>query len=53
MLIMTLLDDYCRNVTVYLCGHLHTLAGLVPNMYARHKTGMMELELGDWKDNRK
>lgn len=36
----------------YLCGHLHTLAGFVPNMYTRQKTGMLELELGDWRDNR-
>ena len=42
-----------RNVTAYLCGHLHTLAGLVPNMYARHKNGLLELELGDWRDNRR
>ncbi|XP_060555631.1 transmembrane protein 62-like isoform X2 [Ruditapes philippinarum] len=41
-----------RNVTAYLCGHLHTLARIVPNMYARHKTGMLELELGDWRDER-
>ncbi|KAL4239047.1 Transmembrane protein 62 [Mactra antiquata] len=40
------------NVTAYLCGHLHTLAGIVPQMFARHKTGMLELELGDWKDER-
>ncbi|XP_046370282.2 transmembrane protein 62-like [Haliotis rufescens] len=41
-----------RRGIVYLCGHLHTLNGLMPNMYTRHKTGMLELELGDWKDNR-
>ncbi|XP_052273988.1 LOW QUALITY PROTEIN: transmembrane protein 62-like [Dreissena polymorpha] len=41
-----------RNVTGYLCGHLHTLGGLVRRMFARHKTGMLELELGDWKDER-
>lgn len=37
---------------VYLCGHLHTMAGLVPNMYAIQQTGYLELELGDWKDER-
>ncbi|XP_050520964.1 transmembrane protein 62-like isoform X2 [Daktulosphaira vitifoliae] len=37
---------------VYLCGHLHTLAGLVPEMYTIHKEGFAELELGDWKDGR-
>lgn len=37
---------------VYLCGHLHTFGGMIPNMYTLHKEGFMELELGDWKDNR-
>lgn len=41
-----------RNATAYMCGHLHTMAGLVPKMHARHNTGMLELELGDWKDSR-
>lgn len=36
----------------YLCGHLHTLGGLAPNMYTRQQTGSLELELGDWKDGR-
>ncbi|KRT85365.1 hypothetical protein AMK59_726 [Oryctes borbonicus] len=38
---------------VYVCGHLHTLGGIVPNMYTLQKSGFLELELGDWKDNRK
>ncbi|KAK3092914.1 hypothetical protein FSP39_008820 [Pinctada imbricata] len=42
-----------RDGSAYLCGHLHTLADLVPKMYTLHKTGLLELELGDWKDNRK
>ncbi|GLV40020.1 hypothetical protein CBL_10916 [Carabus blaptoides fortunei] len=37
---------------VYMCGHLHTLGGLVTNMYTLQKAGFLELELGDWKDNR-
>uniref|UniRef100_A0A6B2E9D5 Uncharacterized protein n=1 Tax=Phlebotomus kandelakii TaxID=1109342 RepID=A0A6B2E9D5_9DIPT len=37
---------------VYLCGHLHTMGGLVTRMYAVQKVGFLELELGDWKDNR-
>ncbi|KAK6182281.1 hypothetical protein SNE40_009998 [Patella caerulea] len=41
-----------RKGVVYLCGHLHTLLGLVPSMYTRQKTGTLELELGDWRDNR-
>ena len=44
---------FYRNATAYLCGHLHTLAGIIPNMYARHKSGLLELELGDWKDERR
>jgi len=38
---------------VYLSGHLHTLGGLVPTMYSLHQTGTLELELADWKENRK
>ncbi|XP_071056743.1 transmembrane protein 62-like isoform X2 [Onthophagus taurus] len=38
---------------VYVCGHLHTLGGLVPNMYTLQREGYLELELGDWKDNRR
>ncbi|KAG7305922.1 hypothetical protein JYU34_008475 [Plutella xylostella] len=36
----------------YLCGHLHSMGGLVPFMYTKQKAGYLELELGDWKDNR-
>lgn len=28
------------------------MGGLVPKMYTKHKHGYLELELGDWKDNR-
>ncbi|XP_052769195.1 transmembrane protein 62-like [Mya arenaria] len=44
--------DMLRNVSVYVCGHLHILGGMARRMYARHSTGLLELELGDWKDNR-
>ncbi|GFT55733.1 transmembrane protein 62 [Nephila pilipes] len=37
----------------YLCGHLHTLGGIVPEMYTLQSTGALELELADWKENRK
>jgi len=40
------------NGFVYVCGHLHTLGGIVPQMYTMQKGGYLELELGDWKDNR-
>ncbi|KAE8751912.1 hypothetical protein FOCC_FOCC001389 [Frankliniella occidentalis] len=36
----------------YLCGHFHTFGGAVPNMYTLQKKGFLELELGDWMDNR-
>jgi len=39
--------------SAYLCGHLHSLLGLVPAMYTRHHNGLRELELQDWKDGRK
>ncbi|XP_075225591.1 transmembrane protein 62-like isoform X2 [Lycorma delicatula] len=39
--------------TAYLCGHLHTLGGFVKNMYTLQKSGFLELELGDWKENRR
>jgi hypothetical protein len=41
-----------RSGLAYLCGHLHKVGGLVPNMYVMQKAGNLELELADWKDNR-
>ena len=43
------LDDIMRHGIVYLNGHLHNG---IKNLYARHANGLLELELGDWKDNR-
>ena len=37
----------------HVCGHLHTLGGYVSQMYGRHPGGHLELELGDFKDNRR
>lgn len=38
---------------VYMCGHLHRLGGMVPQMYTLQSDyGFLELELGDWKSNR-
>uniref|UniRef100_A0A3Q3WR31 Calcineurin-like phosphoesterase domain-containing protein n=1 Tax=Mola mola TaxID=94237 RepID=A0A3Q3WR31_MOLML len=37
----------------YLCGHLHTLGGLMPVLHSRHPHGTLELELGDWMENRR
>jgi hypothetical protein len=42
-----------RSGIAYLCGHLHTLGGLVNSFYTRHTNGLLELELGDWKGNRR
>ncbi|CAG2162684.1 unnamed protein product [Oppiella nova] len=36
----------------YLCGHYHTVGGLVNHMYSTQPTGYLELELSDWKDLR-
>nr|XP_033808731.1 transmembrane protein 62 isoform X3 [Geotrypetes seraphini] len=41
------------SATAYLCGHLHTLGGILPTIYSRHSQGTLELELGDWMDNRR
>ncbi|XP_051000430.1 transmembrane protein 62 isoform X2 [Acomys russatus] len=41
------------SATAYLCGHLHTLGGLMPVLHTRHFTGTLELEVADWKDNRR
>ncbi|XP_077286400.1 transmembrane protein 62-like [Arctopsyche grandis] len=41
-----------KSSKVYLCGHLHQLGGLVTEMYTIQRQGYLELELGDWKDNR-
>ena len=38
---------------VYLSGHLHTLGGLAPQLYTIHHSGTPELELADWKENRR
>ena len=39
---------------IYMCGHLHTLLGRVNKMYAWHSDEkLLELELGDWKDERR
>lgn len=37
----------------YLCGHYHTIDNLVTQMHATQQPGFAELELGDWKQNRR
>lgn len=49
--VRTLIAKYSESI-VYVCGHYHTLGGMVPNMYTLQQAGFLELELGDWKDNR-
>uniref|UniRef100_A0A8C0US45 Transmembrane protein 62 n=1 Tax=Cyanistes caeruleus TaxID=156563 RepID=A0A8C0US45_CYACU len=41
------------SATAYLCGHLHTMGGLMPVLHSQHYGGTLELELGDWMDNRR
>ncbi|XP_063254696.1 transmembrane protein 62 [Prinia subflava] len=41
------------SATAYLCGHLHTMGGLMPVLHSQHSGGTLELELGDWMDNRR
>uniref|UniRef100_A0A8B9S400 Transmembrane protein 62 n=1 Tax=Apteryx owenii TaxID=8824 RepID=A0A8B9S400_APTOW len=41
------------SATAYLCGHFHTLGGLMPALHSQHRHGTLELELGDWMDNRR
>lgn len=37
----------------YLCGHFHTIGNLVLKMHATQQPGFAEVELGDWKYNRR
>lgn len=37
----------------YLCGHYHTIGNLVTQMHATQQPGYAEVELGDWKHNRR
>ena len=41
------------NSLAYLCGHLHHLGGISYTMYSRQPDGYLELELADWKVNRR
>ncbi|XP_071771777.1 transmembrane protein 62 isoform X2 [Centroberyx gerrardi] len=45
--------EMMSSAVAYLCGHLHTLGGLMPVLHSRHPRGTLELELGDWMDNRR
>eukprot|EP00117_Sycon_ciliatum_P037643 scpid35099/ scgid4569/ Transmembrane protein 62 len=39
--------------TAYLSGHLHDLGGLADHLYAQQTSGQLELELADWRVNRR
>ncbi|XP_063803721.1 transmembrane protein 62-like isoform X2 [Pseudophryne corroboree] len=41
------------SAVAYMCGHLHTLGGLAPILHSQHQQGTLELELGDWMQNRR
>jgi hypothetical protein len=45
--------DLMKNAAAYLCGHLHSAYGLVEKMYTVHHNGLVELELADFKINRR
>jgi hypothetical protein len=46
-------DSDVRTPSLLITGHLHTLLGLAPRMYARHRDGTLELEIGDFKEHRR
>lgn len=46
------LRTLASNSIAYFCGHFHTWIGIVPRMYSSHHSGLLELELADWKDQR-
>uniref|UniRef100_A0A671LSP4 Transmembrane protein 62-like n=1 Tax=Sinocyclocheilus anshuiensis TaxID=1608454 RepID=A0A671LSP4_9TELE len=45
--------ELMSTAVAYLCGHLHTLGGFMPVLHSRHQGGTLELELGDWMENRR
>lgn len=47
-----IISDYDSSLA-YMCGHLHSLAGMVPRMYALQAGSFLELEVADWKEGRK
>ncbi|KAA3678034.1 uncharacterized protein DEA37_0001086 [Paragonimus westermani] len=41
-----------QSAFAYFCGHLHTFMHLLPRLYTLQLEGYLELELGDWRDDR-
>ena len=47
------LREIMSSAVAHLCGHLHTLAHSVLQMYGHHPGGHLELELGDFVEFRR
>ncbi|XP_070578305.1 transmembrane protein 62-like [Ptychodera flava] len=47
------LSTITKNGIAFLSGHLHDIYGDVPDLTIIQRSGTLELELVDWKDNRK
>lgn len=47
-----LIADYDASLA-YLSGHLHSLGGFIPHMYALQEDKFFELEVADWKETRR
>lgn len=45
-------SDVMGKGIAYICGHLHSLGGSLPNLKALQRSGSLELEVEDWKENR-
>ncbi|XP_076056550.1 transmembrane protein 62-like isoform X2 [Oratosquilla oratoria] len=46
------LRQLMKNSLVYVCGHLHTAYQNIKHMWTHHASGLLELELADWYENR-
>ena len=44
------IEEVMRHGIAYLNGHVHAS---IKHLYARHTDELLELELGDWKNNRR
>ena len=49
------LQDLFARSSAYVCGHLHNIHGFVESnsIWHHHDSGLLELELADWKNNHK
>jgi hypothetical protein len=51
--VRSLLEQSKNLLSVVLCGHLHDLGGMAPQLHTSHTPNVMELLLADWKLLRK